>query len=601
MRHGKRMYLLFLFCLLCLTGCAGAEESRASFPCSVVLEEGAGFRAESYTASLERGGDAVFQLKVEDGYGIVDIDYPDYALKESEAGGVTLTLRQVRYSTAVAITAERQGEPVAYLANGGLRLDGGDKGEPVVIRTPDTHLRWNTAIGIDLFQRAGYTLTGWNTAPDGSGTAVGLGSRIEPEEGLTLYAQWSPWTEASCFTWEPAGDGAAITGYTGTEETITVPAELGGLTVRRIQAEAFAGTDCDTVILPPTLRVLEDGAFQGAALTTLYLSDNIQTISDYVFQDCGNLTTLHLNAVEEPVYSGSYYSTFADKFDRLLSLQGERKLVLFSGSSTRFGYDSARLDEAFSDYQVVNMGVFAYTNAVPQLLLILDCMGEGDILLHAPEFDAAQRQFCTTDKLDAPFFSLMEANYDLIARLDLRQLEQVFSALSSYLTAREGMEARGYARTALDYDEDGNPVDTPSYNAYGDYILYRPNAETEAPVYGLPVEYTVSAYPRETFVEPLNEMYARFLERGVRVYFTYAPRNRLAISEESTPEARAELDEYFRGNLIVPVISSLEDSLWSGVYLYGTDNHLSTEGAALRTERIIDDIQAQLAREEGTP
>ena len=54
---------------------------------------------------------------------------------------------------------------------------------------------------------------------------------------------------------------------------------------------------------------------------------------------------------------------------------------------------SALLDEALPDYQVVNMGVFAYTNATPQLLLILDCMQAGDILLDSPEFDAAQRQF----------------------------------------------------------------------------------------------------------------------------------------------------------------------------------------------------------------
>ena len=589
---------LLALCLLLFTGCAGQREAAVPL-CALVLEEGEGYTARSYTARTGVGEDAVFHLQAADGYEIVGTDYERCTLEEEGDGGVVLTLHNVRYSTAIAVETRQTGTPVLYHANGGARLDGGDPEEPVAVLTPDTHLRWNTDTGISLFQRAGHTLTGWNTAPDGSGTAVGLGSRVDPAEGLTLYAQWSAWTPADRFTWEVAGDGAAITGYRGGEDTITVPAELDGLPVRQIRAGAFSGADCRTVILPDTLWEVEDGAFQDCALTTLYLSDNIRTISDYAFQGCGNLATLHLNAVEEPVYSGSYYSTFADKYDRLLSLQDERKLVLFSGSSTRFGYDSARLEEALGGYQVVNMGAFAYTNAAPQMELILDCMGEGDILLHSPEFDAAQRQFCTSGKLDAPFFNLMEANYDMLARLDLRQYGQVFLSLSTYLSSREGMEARGYGRSAADYDEEGNLVDTPSYNRYGDYILYRPNSESEAPVYGLPVEYTVSAYPKEGFLDPLNEMYARFLSRGVRVYFTYAPRNRLAISEASTPEARAELDAYLREHLMVPVISSLEDSLWSGVYLYGTDNHLSTEGVALRTEQIIRDLQAQWAREEG--
>ncbi|MCD8159779.1 MAG: leucine-rich repeat domain-containing protein [Clostridiales bacterium] len=360
--------------------------------------------------------------------------------------------------------------------------------------------------------------------------------------------------------------------------------------------DACAGASCTTVVLPQGLQRVEAGAFAGSSVETVYLSDDIVSVSDYAFQSCDSLTTLHINAVEAPVYSGSYYATFQDKFDRLLSLEGEAKLVLFSGSSTRFGYDSAELEAAFPDYQVVNMGVVAYTNALPQLLLILDCMEEGDILLHAPEFDTVKRQFCTSASLDAAFFCMMEANYDTVARLDLREVGQVFTALTSYLTAKEGMEAKSYALSPWDFDEDGNPTDTPSYNAYGDYILYHPNADSDEPVYGLEVGYTVADFP-QSFLDSLNSMYQRFLNRGISVYFTYAPRNCYAISEDSTPEARAALDAYLREGLCVPVISDLEESLYPGRYLYGTDNHLSTEGVQIRTARIIADLQAQLEKE----
>ncbi len=324
--------------------------------------------------------------------------------------------------------------------------------------------------------------------------------------------------------------------------------------------------------------------------------DSLQSVHDGAFADCSALKTLRIQAACEPVYSGTYYSTFADKMDRLLSMRNERKIVLFSGSSTRFGYDSAMIDAAFPDYHVVNMGVFAYTNAVPQLLLIMDCMQPGDVLLDSPELDAAKRQFCTTDQLDAPFFRMIEADYDLLARIDLHKLSSVFSAYNEYKAGREGLSARGYHLSAMDYDEDGIPVSTPSYNAYGDYILYRPNAADDAPVYGLAVPYTKAAYPYAQYIAPYNAMCRCFMDRGVQVYFTWSPRNRQALSSESTQEARDELEAYIRESIIVPMLLPLEESLVPGRLLFGTDNHLSTEGCKLRTEQVIEALK--LAMEE---
>lgn len=590
---GCAAFLALLFLLLPVPAGARAE---AGFPCRIVLEEAEGVTADSYFAEVQPGGDAVFELWVDDAHRIAGADYDGATLTRRTDGGITLTLPDVRYSEAVRLSVVKNDAHLTYCANGGSRLDGGDPSEPVRVPVEPSHLRLNTSIGTDLFTRAGFTLTGWNSAPDGTGRRVGLGSRVEPEDGQILYAQWARWPDPDLFDWEPLGDGAVITAYAGEEAVLAVPAELDGLPVRGIAAGAFAGANCETVVLPDTLWSVADGAFTGSTLSTLCLFDNIREISDYAFSDCANLRTLRVNAALPPVYSGTYYAAFADKFDRLCRLCGARKLVLFSGSSTRFGYDSAALDEAFAQYEVVNMGVFAYSNALPQLELIRTCMRAGDVLLHAPEFDAIQRQFCTTNRLDAPFFNMMEANYDMLALLDLRQYGQVFTAFHAYLKSREGMEPRSYALSPADFDDDGNPVSTPSYNEYGDYILYRPNSPDDAPIYGLGVDYTPAGYP-QAFLDSANAEYRRFLDMGVRVYVTYAPRNRLAVSEASTPEARAELDARLREKLCVPVISRIEDSLVSGAYLYGTDNHLSTEGVAVRTARVIGELRAQLAKE----
>lgn len=588
--------VLLLPLLLGVSGCSRKTESEKK-ACHIVLEEGEGYRAAEAARMVESGSDVTYEIQLQEGYQFLGTDYGgNYDFVRGRSGNsVSLTLYEVKYSETICPQVQKGKYVISYDANGGTPLDGSE--ERVSIHYSGKHLRINTSIGTDLFAREGYTLLGWNTKADGSGEAVGLGSRVNREEGLTLFAQWVPWTEASEFSYKKEAGFAVITGYTGKEEQICVPASLDGLPVRTIAEEAFAGTVCSRVILPPGIYEIEKWAFRDSLLTELYFFDDLQKVSDYAFEGCGEFQTLHINAIEAPAYSGNYFDTFQDKYDRLLELKNKKKIVLFSGSSTRFGYDSSMISRAFQEYEVVNMGVFAYSPALPQLMLILDCMQEGDILIDSPEFDAADRQFCSQKELDYAVFAMMESCYDAFAKLDLREFTQVFTAFTAYQSARADMERKSYEISASDYDEDGNPVTESSYNAYGDYILYRPNASDEQPVYGLPLDYTTDAFPKAKYIDSINEVYQRFLDKGAKIYFTYAPRNQYALSEESTLEEREKLQEYFKENLIVPVISGLEDSLYSGIYLYGTDNHLSTEGAEIRTKRVIRDLQEQLKKE----
>lgn len=581
--------MLILAMLVLLAGCAAAPAAPA-VQCRIVLESSPAFTAQTQTAAVTPGQSVTFTLTPADGYTLTGADYPGARLTRTGTG-YTLSLPEVRYSTAVAVTAEKSDTVLYYRDNLG--------GDWIEAPVTASHLRVNTAIQGELFNTPGHTLTGWNTAPDGSGQAVGLGSWTEP--GSRLYAQWAAQNDAAEFTFTVNNGTATVTGWQGSGERLVLPDTLGGAPVVEIAAGAFTNAACREIILPDTLRRIEPGAFTGCAVETLTLFDNLQTVSDYAFAGCTALRTLHINAATAPVYSGSYYATFADKYDRLLSLAKNRKLVLFSGSSARFGYDSAALDQALPSYAVVNMGVFAYTNALPHLELIRGQLQEGDLLLLSPEFDAAKRQFCTTNAFDDDFFCMVEENYDLLAPLDLRQYSGVFSALGSYLQTRAGMAARSYAVSPAELDEDGNAVDTPSYNAYGDYILYRPDAGEDTPIYGLPVDYTVDAFPQAYYIDPANAEIARFTADGVRVYLTYSPRNSQAVSEASTPEAIAALDAYFRENLNAVFLTPLQDSLLPGRYFYGTDNHLSTNGVALRTAQVITALKDALQKEGLTP
>lgn len=568
----------------------------------IVIEEGSGFSVDRNTMHIRQGEDLSFRIYPEEDFEVMGTDYRNYVLSQMSDGTVTCILRDVRYPVIVSILTEKHPYHIIYHANGGELSNAADTAS-FSVRSPKNasveraysskHLRVNTEQGTSFFSNNGYTLASWNTKADGSGEDVPLGSRITmPEDGTAhLYAVWKKWNNSSDFIYEENASSITITGYQGFGKEIVIPAKMMGKEVTVISSYAFSDAACDAVYLPYTVKTVLPHAFENCSLQLLVFFDTLTDITDYAVDGCNNLRTIRINAALPPVYSGSYFSTFPDKYDRLYALRNEKKLVLFSGSSTRFGYDSAYLEEELSEYAVVNMGVFAYSNALPQFYLMLPLMKKGDLLLHSPEFDAAKRQFCTTNAIDDKFFCMIEGNYALLELLDYRQFDSILSAFKTYQSVRNGMEEKPYALSASDFDEDGIPVGTPSYNLYGDYILLRPNAKTDAPIYGLPVDYTVSAFPKSLYIDTINRVYRQFTDRGIRLMFTYAPRNCEALSEKSTVAERAALHDYLKDVLEVPVISSLEESLYPGRYFYGTDNHLSTEGVRIRTERIIRDIR----------
>lgn len=526
--------------------------------------------------------------------------------------------------------------------------------DDILIEENSPHLTFNTLPYKAQFTRDGYVQTGWNTMPDGSGLSIGFGSRVDHRSAstLTLYPEWLPATDTSYFSYVllPASDvefSVCITGFSGDYSAdIVIPSYIEGFPVTSIAGAAFSPSQSDMaqsdtvksengslpqslqdsnsqdssqdatlqnrtfqnssssetvpeikrLYLPPTLQSIEPGAFASLAVWDLYLFDSLKEVSDLSFSDF-SVKHLHLNAATAPVYSGSYFDTFSDKFDALKDLTDKRKLVLFCGSSARFGYDSTLLAAAFPELEIINMGVYAYSNMLPQADLVLSCMKEGDILLSSPELDAIDTQFCGETALDRETFALFESNYDMLASLDCTAYTKVFDALGEYLSVRNTMSSRSYEESASSYDEDGLPVGSPSYNRYGDYILYREN-NFDRRTFGIKRAFYNVSHIRKQDWDGLNAVYDRFAKKGVTVLFTYSPRSRISISEDSTEESIKKLDQTLREKLHATVISDIQDSLMDPLYFYGTDNHLSTEGAALRTRQVISDLRPVLQQLE---
>ena len=591
--------------------------------------------------TVRRGEEAAFTLRMKDGACVLQITRQNAAVEaqiRNEFDKTTsVRLPDIRYS---AVYQTECGSAEAYLAydpNGGRYIDQPEGSEAdgayTVGVSLQSRLRPNTERGTDRFVREGYVLTGWNTEPDGSGEAVGLGSRVTVEAGspLTLYAQWAKESSADDFIFDKYGKGWTVVRYTGSEETVVLPQYYEGRPVDRIAKGAFAENQTiKYVILPPTLEVVAPGAFAGSPLETLTLFDNIRTISDSAFENCGAFSTVHVNAYEAPRFGQNLFSEYnlADKYDLLILNQDKRKLIIFGGSGAYNSVDALALEKqlktAGEEYLCLNMAVNGWFNGPAQMEAVRTYLKDGDVFLHMPEtssgFSTLYNISMTPGTLEFEynrlrFYACAESNYDLLSLFDLRDVTGFFDGLQAINEERDTLPEVSFTdhKTEIDWyggfiHNDLGYMDERGYLA----LPKKAGSSKSAGEADLVVEYLTD----EAANDRLNAYYDSLSARGVRVLFACAAVN------ADTLEARLNDPESFQrpsddgvlyygrpAEIALPDYESLSE--WIGIYektaedllhaeillplsgslfrtgdFFEPDYHLSDEAAPVFTARI---------------
>lgn len=585
--------ILWALLLSILTACSFARDAEQV--CITVLENDR-IVSEHFVTAL-RHSDVELELTVAEGYGFESCSYNGEYTVSAYTGKLLLRLHDVKYDVRLEIRTGHLDDAIYYHLNGGEFCDPRNQGDSYV-RFADLshHLRANTDIATGVIFRDGYTQTGWNTQPDGSGQQIGLGSRVTTGEGtLHLYAQWAEWTDGASFSYaedvltaDP--DDIVLTGYIG-DPVITeliIPGQINGFTVSGIGENFAQGLDLRKLILPNTMIHVQRNAFADSSIEEILFFDSLEEIYDKSFSS--GIKTVRINAVLAPRYSTNCdHAQFAENMDRLILNADQKKMVFFAGCSMSYGLRSEMVEEAFGgEYTVFNMGVIGGTNASFQFDCITAYLSEGDILVHAPE-EMSEYQLLHNIRSEVRIFYCVESNYDLLALADLSNTELLFNNYTEYTRGRLQAED---VYTYQDYN--------PNYNVYGDYIVPRANSADDA-AFDIVACYLPDCV-NGVSVARLNEKYDRIAEKGAKVYISFAPINRNAVPEE---EQTARSWEQFEANVRNglgsrhSVISSVEDYMMPGQYFFDTDYHLTDEGAEIRTQLLIADIRKAMQSETG--
>ena len=582
----KKIPLLLLAFLFLLAGCAPAAPDRGGL-LKVLLAQAPHVDCARPSVYVRRGEDAVFHLTVEEGYSVESADYAGSEFGDGR-GEVTLIVPDVSYPVTVTLQVSERVRLV-YDANGGTFAEGA---EQVQEQDVTYRKRPNTARATLLQEREGYTLIGWNDRADGSGTHVGLGSRVTAKKGgdTLLYAEWAEWTAEERFTYRTENGKARIVGYTGADERIVIPARLGGMPVASIGTNAFLGAKAETVVFPASLERVETGAFVRCALRELYLFDLPLEISDESFVSCADLSTVHINAAQRPRYPAiTRNSRYADKLDLLYAESELPRLVFFAGSSAWFNLKGEVIEQATEGrYKIVDLGLNGLFGGIVQLEIMTALLREGDVVVHTPE-PCSSQQLLVDREMSLDMFIALEGNYDLFALADIRSTEGEFSALVEYNEVRANLFPAEYTDLPTQWQTD----------EYGCYAPFLPqHGEDE----NLPDAADVRPdYLKEGNISVLNGHYAQIFERtGNRVLLSYSAVNLDGLPETCTEEVWEEYEQRLVALAdahYAAVFGKLSDGMYRGRWFCGSNFHLSTDGAYLWSQTFAESLAEQMKME----
>ena len=289
-----------------------------------------------------------------------------------------------------------------------------------------------------------------------------------------------------------------------------------------------------------------------------------------------------------PVYDDTFVGELGEKYDRLNSLDGE-KIVVVGGSSVAFGLDSAALEREVG-MPVVNFGLYANLGTKLMLDLSRSGVGEGDIIVLAPEMNdqTLSLYFNSETTMQA-----LDGNFKMLKSIDSENYESLIGASWKFASDKLGYTLIGAA------PENSGAYSKQWFNTYGDNTYDRPYNVMSTVTKTITLDYkydaddgTVTEY--EEFIDYVNEYVEFCTGRGATVYFSFPPMNKASMTDENTEESIYAFYDNLSSSLHCRVISNVNDYILDEGYFFDSEFHLNNAGVNIRTAQLADDLKREL-------
>ncbi len=271
-----------------------------------------------------------------------------------------------------------------------------------------------------------------------------------------------------------------------------------------------------------------------------------------------------------------YNAALIEKVKRLETID-DPKIVLIGNSNAAFGFESQMIEEKFG-MPVTNMGMHAALgNAFHEEMAKIN-VTPGDIYI-----------VCHTDYGDEDeigdgvlAWSTIENHAELWQLLRAKDILPMLRSYPAYLNKSLDTWSRNKGNRY--YRE--SPYSRESFNIYGD-VEYDRNCKWKQNESVEEVIPTIS----NACENRLNSLNSYLEKKGAKLVIAGYP---IIVDGEASEEFNAQIEEFekeLEKRFDCEVISDYRDYFYDKSFFYDTAYHLTNEGAAVRTEQLIRDLE----------
>jgi hypothetical protein len=266
----------------------------------------------------------------------------------------------------------------------------------------------------------------------------------------------------------------------------------------------------------------------------------------------------------------SYYSHERNvvlAYERLVSLKDTNKIVIIAGSNGGFSINSGLIEQAFH-MPVVNTSTHGGIGVRMQFEIYSDLLREGDIVVFCPEYGTGEKRLYGESTL---------------VRILSTHLPQAYSKLSFaqwlHILKYIGIHYREVYKHRKSKEFDG-PYSAKAINEYGDIEWEREHQDT------------IKCYDIKNLIDGELVSYYKYVhsttkERGICLLFL--PPTLIGSNFEKDAAYINEWAQYLKQNGI-PLQSEPSRYAFPDSLYYDTPYHMTSIGADIRTEVMIDDM-----------
>ncbi len=280
-------------------------------------------------------------------------------------------------------------------------------------------------------------------------------------------------------------------------------------------------------------------------------------------------------------FEKTFLGEFDNKVERLYETEGE-KIVIIGGSSVAFGVDAALLSEVL-DKPVINFGLYATLGTKTMLDYSRGAIGEGDIIVIAPEMNAQTWSLYFNAEA---MWQAVDGDFSLLSHIDSEDMPAMLGGFWKFAVSK-----LTYAMQDGELDPAGI-YNAASFDDHG-FIRYRRDKDYNTMPGQVDASMVIdfdTAMISDDFVEYVNDYIAYAEKKGAKVYLSFCPMNEYALPMDITLETLEAYTAYLREKFDCEVLGDPNYMIYPSGYFYDSNFHLNSAGATIHTRQLAIDL-----------